>query len=159
GVMRWTLTLVGDVMLGRSVAERLRRDPSAPLLDEHVAEVLRSSDLTLANLECCISDRGEHWPDPYKPFFLRAPPLAARLLAAWGVDAVTLANNHAVDYGYEALTDTLHHLADAEVAVVGAGPDLATARRPLRLTAGAMSVSVVAFSDHPAAYAAAPGRA
>jgi poly-gamma-glutamate synthesis protein (capsule biosynthesis protein) len=120
--------------------------------------VLRSADVTLANLECCISDRGERWPDPRKPFFFRAPPVAAHHLAAWGVDAVTLANNHALDYGANALVDTLRHLADAGVAAVGAGIDEAASRTPLRLTAGASSVGVVACSDHPADYAATGNR-
>jgi poly-gamma-glutamate synthesis protein (capsule biosynthesis protein) len=157
-VVRWTLALVGDVMLGRLVAERLRREPTAALLDDQVIEVLRSADITLANLECCISDRGRRWPDPRKQFFFRAPPVAAEQLARWGVDAVTLANNHALDYGADALVDTLRHLADAGVATVGAGATVSAARRPLRLAAGAVSVGVVACSDHPADYAATAGR-
>jgi poly-gamma-glutamate synthesis protein (capsule biosynthesis protein) len=156
--MRWTMALVGDVMLGRSVADRLERDPRAGLVDGEVVDVLRSADLTLANLECCLSDRGQRWPDPDKPFFFRGPPAAAQHLADWGVNAVTLANNHALDFGADALLDTLRHLADAGVATVGAGTDLEESRAPLRLTAGASSVGVVAFSDHPAYYAAAKNR-
>ena len=156
--MRWTLALVGDVMLGRSVAAQLERDPTGRLLDDGIIDVLRSADLTIANLECCISQRGRRWPDPRKPFFFRAPPLAAERLADWGVDVVTLANNHALDYGADALTDTLRLLDAAGVAVVGAGVDASTARRPLRVPLASSSVGVVAFSDHPADYAAGVGR-
>ena len=153
--MGWTLALVGDVMLGRSVAARLEREPDAALLDGAIVEVLRAADLTLANLECCISDRGRRWPDPRKPFHFRAPPVAARRLGEWGVDVVTLANNHALDYGADALADTVALLAGAGIGVIGAGGRRGEARRPLRLVRGDRSVGLVAFADHPADFAAA----
>ena len=63
------------------------------------------------------------------PFFFRAPPQAVELLVLLGTDCVTLANNHALDYGLDALTDTLNLLATAGIAVVGAGADLEQASR------------------------------
>jgi poly-gamma-glutamate capsule biosynthesis protein CapA/YwtB (metallophosphatase superfamily) len=153
-----TLALAGDTMLGRSVADRLMRDPGAPLLAPEVVELAAQADVFMVNLECCISDRGAPFVQPGKRFFFRAPPVAAERLAELGVGAVTLANNHALDFGAEALLDTLDHLHATGVATVGAGPDEAAARAPLRLRAGEMSLRVVAVTDHPAAYAAAPGR-
>src|SRR4051794_19847098 len=148
-------------MLGRGVAERLARDgPSAPLLEPAVVEAAAEADLFIANLECCISARGRRVRLPGKPFFFRAPPAAARWLADAGVDCVTLANNHALDYGPDALLDTPALLADAGVACVGAGPDAATARAPVVLEAAGMRLRVVAATDPPAAFAAgtrAPG--
>ena len=98
-------------MLGRSVAEEIERTGRAPF-DDDVVAIANEADLFVLNLECCISARGERWPAAGKPFFFRAPPLAAELLASIGVDCVTLANNHALDYGAEALLDTLEHLAN-----------------------------------------------
>jgi poly-gamma-glutamate capsule biosynthesis protein CapA/YwtB (metallophosphatase superfamily) len=134
------LALAGDTMLGRSVAEEIDRTGRAPL-DDDVVAVANEADLFVLNLECCISARGEHWQAPGKPFFFRAPPLAAELLAQIGVDCVTLANNHTLDYGTDALLDTLEHLRAAGVAFVGAGPDAAAARAPHTLTAG------IAYAD------------
>jgi poly-gamma-glutamate synthesis protein (capsule biosynthesis protein) len=111
------------------------------------------------NLECCISERGEPWPAPGKPFFFQAPPRAADVLAAAGVDCVTLANNHALDFGPVALLDTLEHLEAVGIRWVGAGPDLGAARTPARLDAGGEELRVVAVSDHPRDFAASPGRA
>jgi poly-gamma-glutamate capsule biosynthesis protein CapA/YwtB (metallophosphatase superfamily) len=148
------LALAGDTMLGRGVAQRLREDPRAPLIAPEVAEAAASADLFVLNLECCISERGERFADPRKPFFFRAPPIAAERLAELGVDAVTLANNHALDYGSVALLDTLEHLEAAGIAHVGAGPDEAAARAPI--TVGRLRI--VAATDHPAAYAAARGQ-
>jgi Bacterial capsule synthesis protein PGA_cap len=68
---------------------------------------------------------------------------------------VTLANNHALDYGADALLDTLEHLDAAGVAWVGAGPDVATARAARTLTA---ELTIIAASDHPRDFAAGPDR-
>jgi poly-gamma-glutamate synthesis protein (capsule biosynthesis protein) len=154
--MTATLALAGDTMLGRGVADRLAADPAAPLFAPEVAAYIERADAAVLNLECCISDRGSRFPDPRKPFFFRAPPIAARRLADLGVGAVTLANNHALDYGPVALLDTLHHLEDAGIASVGAGPDVVNAREPLTMACGELRLRIVAFSDHPAAYAAGP---
>jgi poly-gamma-glutamate synthesis protein (capsule biosynthesis protein) len=151
------LALGGDAMLGRGVADAIGRTRRSPL-DPDVLAVAAEADLFVLNLECCISERGERWPEPDKPFFFRAPPLAAELLAHAGVDCVTLANNHALDYGADALLDTLEHLRAAGVAFVGAGPDEAAARAPALLSAGGTRLAVIGASDHPEAFAAAPDR-
>lgn len=156
--MAATLALAGDTMLGRGVGERLTAEPGAALIAPEVAERLTGADAFIVNLECCISDRGEPYPDPRKPFFFRAPPVAAPRLAELGVDAVTLANNHALDYGPDALLDTLTHLRAARIAAVGAGADLEAARASLILRCGGLRVRLVGFSDHPADYAAGPER-
>src|SRR5437588_10649849 len=141
-------------MLGRGVAEALAADPAASLLAPEVIEHIANADAFVLNLECCISDRGSRFPDPRKPFFFRGPPVAAERLAELGVDAVTLANNHALDYGPVALLDTLRHLHGAGIAALGAGADEARARESLTLRCGELALRIVAFSDHPAAYAA-----
>jgi poly-gamma-glutamate synthesis protein (capsule biosynthesis protein) len=156
--MSATLALAGDTMLGRGVAEVLLADPAAPLVAPEVAVRIESADAVVINLECCVSSRGERFPDRRKPFFFRAPPIAARRLAELGVSAVTLANNHALDYGPVALLDTIAHLERAGIAVVGAGRDEQRARAPLVIRCGDLRLRLVAFSDHPAAYAAGPGR-
>jgi len=148
------LALVGDTMLGRGVAAALDRLPPDQLVDEVVAAEIRSADLAILNLECCLSTRGSRWPDPAKPFFFRGPPSAIGLLTYLGVNAVTLANNHALDYGIEALTDTLALLDQAGIQHVGAGPDRDAARRPCVLEAKGFRVGLVAFTDHPREYAA-----
>ena len=99
------LGVAGDTMLGRMVGERLTRVAPTEIVDRAVVEVAREADVFLLNLECAISDRGERWPDPDKPFFFRAPPVAVEVLRHLGVDVVTLANNHALDYGPVALLD------------------------------------------------------
>ena len=145
-------------MLGRGAAQRLQRDPEAPLLAPEVVEQIQRADAFLLNLECCISERGAPFPDPRKPFFFRAPPIAAKRLKGLGVTAVTLANNHALDFGEAALLDTLRYLAAAGIQAVGAGDDEAVARAPQQLLCNEIRVRLVSFCDHPRAYAASVER-
>jgi poly-gamma-glutamate synthesis protein (capsule biosynthesis protein) len=153
-----TLALAGDTMLGRGVAEVLASTPSPPLFADEVREVVGGADLFVLNLECAISERGRQWSAPGKPFFFRAPPVAAELLAELGVDCVTLANNHALDYGVDALLDTFEHLGAAGIPWVGAGEDPERARAPYVLEAAGLRLAVVGVSDHPADFAATAGR-
>lgn len=148
------LALLGDVMLGRCVGETLSTDGPKQLFDDDLLALLADTDAVIANLECCISTRGERWPDPRKPFFFRAPPIAIEALRLLRVSAVTLANNHALDYGYDALIDTIELLHEAGIATTGAGVDLDTARRPAILALEDTTLALVGCTDHPRAYAA-----
>ncbi|HET6814610.1 MAG TPA: CapA family protein, partial [Actinomycetota bacterium] len=156
--MTVTVALAGDTMLGRGVGRALATTPPEDLVAPEVRAALGEADLVVLNLECCISERGRPWDAPGKPFFFRAPPQAVELLVLLGADCVTLANNHALDYGFDALADTLEHLAGAGIAAVGAGPDLERARRPATLAAGGLRVAVLGVTDHPPDFAAGPDR-
>ena len=152
------LALAGDTMLGRGVGQRLATAPPETLFADAVVSIAHEADLFVLNLECAISERGRPWPDPNKLFFFRAPPVAVEVLQRLGVDCVTLANNHALDFGPEALCDTFRHLSDAGIAWAGAGVDEAAARVPVVLDRGGVRIGVVGVTDHPAAYAATSDR-
>jgi poly-gamma-glutamate capsule biosynthesis protein CapA/YwtB (metallophosphatase superfamily) len=150
--------LLGDVMLGRSVGDRLRDVPADELWSEEVRSLCASLDLVICNLECCVSDRGEPTRRIRgKPFFFRAPPSAVGALRAIGVRAVSLANNHALDYEEDALVDTLDHLARGGIAAVGAGCGVEAARRPGVVEADGQRVGLLCASDHPREYVAGEG--
>jgi poly-gamma-glutamate synthesis protein (capsule biosynthesis protein) len=151
-----TLALAGDTMLGRGVAEQLATRPLRALFGANLLEVLADVDGMLLNLECCISDRGRPWPG--RVFHFRAPPAAVGALNLLGVRWVTLANNHALDYGYAALLDTLEHLERAGVTAAGAGADSTAARAPVRIDLDGTALTLLSFTDHPSEYAAAAGR-
>jgi len=141
------LALAGDTMLGREVARALERRPPQSLVEPELAELTRAADLFVLNLECCISERGAPVP---KVFNFRAPPRAVETLLDLGVDCVTLANNHALDYGLEALLDTIEHLRAAGIAWAGAGENIEEARAPV-VVAG---LPILAFADHEPGFAA-----
>jgi poly-gamma-glutamate synthesis protein (capsule biosynthesis protein) len=136
---------VGDVMLGDQTGERiLTEGPGVPFAG--VASVFGSADLLVANLECVISERGE--PEP-KAYTFRAPPAAADSLALAGVDVVGLANNHSLDLGYEALSDTLQLLAERQIGWVGAGANDVAARTPLLVVRNGLRMAFLAYVDVP----------
>jgi len=152
------LALAGDTMLGRGVADRLATSSPESLFAPEIVEIANEADLFILNLECCVSERGTRWSAPGKAFFFRAPASAAEALALLGVDCVSLANNHALDFGEEALQDTFDHLARVGIAWAGAGADVDQARAPAVLAAGAFRLGVLSLCDHPQDFAAGPGR-
>ena len=121
----------------------------------HVAPLIASADYAICNLECPISSHGSRTPlkltetgrAMHNEYFFRAPSVQARHLADAGFDAATLANNHVMDYGGEALLETLKLLDEAGVAHTGAGADRPAARRPLLFTVRGQSVAVLSYVD------------
>ena len=109
---RWNLMAGGDVLMDRT--EPANVDPFAPITPN-----LGLATISLINVEMAISDRGS--PVPGKTFTFRAPSSAADTIAEAGIDVVTLANNHARDYGPTAMLDTIELLTERGVTVVGAG--------------------------------------
>jgi poly-gamma-glutamate capsule biosynthesis protein CapA/YwtB (metallophosphatase superfamily) len=154
-----TIGLLGDVMLGRKVAERLARDPDAELWSPPLRDACRACDALVLNLECCVSARGA--PTSViadKPFFFRAPPTGVEALRSIGASLAGIANNHTLDFGPDALADTLSHLEAANVPPVGAGLDVERARRGAVVRAGPARLGVMAVSDHPAEFASGAAR-
>lgn len=120
------ITAVGDIMLAGRWAPLLRQKGyDHPF--HGVRKVLAASDINLANLESPIAGGGKEYSE--KQFRFRAEPEVAKAIRAAGFNLVTLANNHIMDFGDEALSETLHHLSDNGIAWVGAGGNLSEARK------------------------------
>lgn len=117
------IAIVGDVLLDRGVRAALERSSLDELVSD-VAPVLRDADLAVGNLECPMSQRGLR---SAKPFSFRGDPQHAASLARSGFDAMSLANNHSLDYGRVALSDTISALEGSGIAAIGAGPSRAAA--------------------------------
>jgi poly-gamma-glutamate capsule biosynthesis protein CapA/YwtB (metallophosphatase superfamily) len=140
-----SLKAVGDIMLARSIGERLERQGVGSVFGPFAKE-LSGADILAGNLECAISERGS--PEP-KHYTFRAPPLAAKALSLAGFGVVALANNHAMDYGPEALLDTIAALDAQGMAHAGAGRDDAEAHRPAILERRGIRVAFLAYADVP----------
>lgn len=153
-----SLAFTGDVMLGRLVNAALVAAPPEYVWG-NTLPTLHSANLLFANLECALTAHTIPWRDgERKVFYFRADPGAVAALRVAGVDFVSLANNHAYDFGAEGLLETIAVLDRAGIAHAGAGPDLASARAPARLQANGIRVALVAFADHPRAWAAGTSR-
>jgi poly-gamma-glutamate capsule biosynthesis protein CapA/YwtB (metallophosphatase superfamily) len=148
----------GDAMLGRSVDQRWRDVDDGPsAVWGSLLPRLDALDGLVANLECTVSDRGR--PQPGRTYRFRASPdWALPALERAGADALALANNHQLDFGPAALVDSRERLADAGIAVAGAGADLATAARPATATVGDLDVALVSATDQARGDGAGPDR-
>jgi poly-gamma-glutamate capsule biosynthesis protein CapA/YwtB (metallophosphatase superfamily) len=123
-----------------------------------VRSLLREADLAFVNLESPLSDKGRR--NEAKDVTFRGRPALVAGLASAGIDVVSLANNHALDWGSEALLDTIERLERVGIASAGAGADLAGARRPAVLDTSGGRVAVLAFSNVlPEGFPAGEGRA
>ena len=113
---------VGDEWYNMQAYHRMGSDIKNNITEE-VRGWLSAADVALMNCECTISDRGE--PTPGKLYTFRGKPENAEIFVQLGVDIVSLANNHAHDYGRDAFLDTMTALENAGVVHVGAGETLA----------------------------------
>jgi poly-gamma-glutamate synthesis protein (capsule biosynthesis protein) len=143
---------VGDVMLGRNVNDRWQDGPVDGIWTS-MSGYLQSLDGLVVNLECCVSDRGRRRPG--RTYYFRADPdWAIPALEAANTSAATLANNHVLDYGSRALSDTGAQLSGADIAHAGAGSDRERALRPAVREIGGLTVAIVALTDQSPSYAA-----
>ena len=136
-----TLAFAGDVhFTGRT--RLLLADPATAF--GPVAAVLRSADFAAVNLETAVTDRGT--PQP-KTYHFRAPVTAFTALRAAGIDLVTMANNHALDYGQAGLADTLAAARAARFPYVGIGTSAAAAWAPYVTTIKGVKIAIIGVSQ------------
>lgn len=141
------LLFLGDVMLGRLVNRMLeKKPPEYPWGD--TLPLIRKADLRICNLECVISDFGVPWSATPKVFHFRTDEKNIKCLKAAGIDIVSLANNHVLDFEYDALTGMLSILDREGVVHAGAGNNIKEASQPAMITIDGLKVALVAFTDN-----------
>jgi len=141
------LLFVGDTMLGRLVNDALKDlTPAYPWGD--TLPLFHNADWRMCNLECAISDRGEPWTDTRKVFHFRTDTQNVEVLNKARIDCVSLGNNHALDYGYTALSDTLCVLEQNNIESIGAGENGAEASEMAVMTIGDTTIGVLGFTDN-----------
>jgi poly-gamma-glutamate capsule biosynthesis protein CapA/YwtB (metallophosphatase superfamily) len=141
---RLTLAAAGDCTFDRGVravcAERGREWPLSAVRD-----IMAAADVAFLNLETSIARGGARLPG--KGIWFRSAPEFAQELADAGIDVVTLANNHVLDYDDPAFDETLSNLSAAGIDVCGGGKNMAEARRPAVLSANGISVAFLGYSE------------
>ncbi|MET8984006.1 CapA family protein [Nonomuraea wenchangensis] len=134
----YTISFGGDVHFEGILRPRLA-NPRTAL--GPIANVLRQADLTMVNLETAITTAGT--PAPGKQFTFRAPANAFTALKSAGVDVVSMANNHGMDYMESGLADSLAAIKRSKFPVVGIGKDAAEAYKPYRKTVNGNRVAII----------------
>jgi Bacterial capsule synthesis protein PGA_cap len=136
-----TLAFAGDVhFTGRTL--KLLADPATAF--GPISTVLRSADFTALNFETSVTDRGT--PQP-KTYHFRAPVTSFTALRDAGVDLVTMANNHVLDYGQVGLADTLAAAKAAKFPYVGIGTNADAAWAPYVTTIKGVKIAIIGVSQ------------
>ncbi len=139
------LTTVGDIMLDRSLGYAIESgDINFPFAN--VSDSLSAADITVGNLESSLGNTGE---PVLKSYNFQSPPEAAQSLSLAGFDLVSLANNHAMDFGPQALLQAIDLLEANNIQSVGAGADMTSARAPVILELNNVSIGFLAYVDVP----------
>lgn len=142
GAQADTLLFSGDVLLSDHVLNAYERGGGiGGVLDPGYRQVIHDAGFFMVNQEFPFSDRGTAAPD--KQYTFRLPPEKVSIFQEMEIDGVTLANNHALDFGTEALLDSCGVLDAAGILHTGAGADLAAARIPVTAQVGEKSVAVI----------------
>lgn len=132
----------GDVLLSDHVLNAYSQAGGIHgVLDEDFRNVIDSADFFMVNEEFPFSDRGVKAAD--KQYTFRLEPEKVSVFQEMGIDAVTLANNHALDFGVDALLDTCTVLDGARILHAGAGADLAEAKKPVETEISGQRIAVI----------------
>lgn len=144
-----SLVFAGDILFDESYAIMASMNQRGKGIEGGISgdllERLRAADIFMVNNEFPYTDRGT--PTAGKTFTFRAKPESASYLNDMGADLVSLANNHAYDYGEISLLDSLDTLNRLGIPYVGAGRNLEEASRPVYLTVDGLTIGFVAATQ------------
>ena len=136
-----TLAFAGDASF-QGLTEAVVADPGGLL--GSIAPVLGAADVSVVNLEAALGTTGS--PEP-KSFAFQAPPQALDALRSAGVDAVTMANNHGMDFGEEGLAESLAIRDSSGFPILGIGADEDDAYAPWITDVRGQRIGVIAAND------------
>ncbi len=141
-----TIFLAGDIMLDRGVEYMIEKEGDGnytfPFLK--IADELNKADIVFGNLEGPISDKGTKVGSIYS---FRADPKAIEGLTYAGFGVISLANNHAFDFGRIALEDTFLRLKNADINYVGGGFNESEAFSPIIREVNGVKIGFLAYTN------------
>lgn len=138
-----SISMVGDILMDGSVRAQIDKN-GIEYPWEMVKEYFNNDDITIGNLETSITNRDIKWED--KQFNFKSDPKNLKAMKEAGIDVLTLANNHTLDYGYEGLLDTLNHLDKNDIKRVGGGKNRREAMEGIIIEKDGIRVGVLSFS-------------
>ncbi len=139
------LLFAGDVYLSEHVLNAYEKAGGiSGVLDEEIRQEITEADIFMVNQEFPFTSRGTAAAD--KQFTFRLPPEKVSIFQEMGIDIVTLANNHILDFGTEGLLDSCQVLREAGIAYVGGGRDREQAEKLELLQAGEKTIGFLGVS-------------
>ena len=140
-----TLGFAGDIMTDRGVRKQVLKNLGGDYTKLFTnAEFLKEPDIMFANLEGPVSDKGA---DKHNLYSFHMAPATIPALKNAGIDIVSVANNHAGDWGRAAFEDTLTRLSAAGILACGGGMNKREASTPAVISHEGFTVGYLCFSD------------
>lgn len=139
-----SMIFAGDVMMDRTVGSTIEQGGN-PF--ENVKDKFNEHDIVILNLETVVSDRAYAAQALGKLYTFNSPTSAIDVLKANNVSVVSLANNHSMDYGANALINTMDNLQAKGILHVGAGKTVNEAFAPRYLLFKNTKIAFLAFND------------
>ena len=144
----WSMGVGGDTLLCRRVERDTLKSNDFTYAFGDMPPLMKKLDLFFCNLECQIADVGSKVDKgEEKPFHFHAKPEMVRALTESGIDIVTIANNHGMDYGPEALLQTIELCRKNGVEIVGGGRNATEAAAPGFVEAAGLRIGFVGFQS------------
>ncbi len=137
-----SLLFGGDIMLARTIEPQILNNGFNPF--KNVIELFDSNDLVVANLEYVAASKGIQRLG--KLYTFRAAPETLDVLTHSGIDVVSVANNHAGDYGLEAFSEMLQNLRQRNIGYFGGGSNVEQAYAPLYVSIKGVSIALIGFN-------------
>ena len=137
---------IGDIMLGRGVGFRLKKAGDYRKAFEKVSFYLDMGDIVFANLETPLT-ASNHGLDKDRKIVLKAEPESVVALTSAGINLVSLANNHMMDYYEKGLMDTIELLNLNNIAHAGGGINIDEARKPAIIEKNGLKIGLLAYKD------------
>lgn len=138
------LVFVGDIMLSRNIGNTIEKKGSSDYLFEKTKNSISSADIAFGNLETPVSTRGENQGSIYS---FRTDPKALSGVRNAGFDVLSVANNHAFDWGPLAFQDTLLNLQKHDITPIGGGKDFSDSHTPRILSVGKLKIAYLGYSQ------------
>ena len=145
-----TMNFVGDIILARRIEDYINLHGYEPIFDPTYQLLGGAADITIANLECPLTNQGT--PHPTKSVVFKGSPEDVVALNYAGIDVVTIANNHIIDYGLEGLQQTQSVLGEEEIIFFGAGANSNEALQPTFYLKSGVNVAFLGSSDRTGQY-------
>lgn len=143
---RFSILFVGDILLANEAEQHIHQKGLEYPFWKIKQELLKY-DFIFANMESPITKRGVPVTD--KPYVFRVKPDDAVCLRDLKIDAVSIANNHLMDYNAEGMEDTIDTLDTLNIRHTGGGKNLTEARRPAILEYGDTNIIILAYCNRP----------
>lgn len=139
-----SMAFVGDVYIGDKAWNSYNTNGLLGIFSPNIISIFKESSVSGINHEYVASDAGDEHKVDYEKWYYKSPTAYEKIISELGIDVVTLANNHTMDYGEEGLIDTMNALNSVGVDYVGVGNNLEEALSPAIYEVSGKKVAVLA---------------